>query len=85
METTLTMSNVEIQEALQAWPRVGRAVQVPRTEADYRSLVSLLDRLVDEVGEVETHPLASLMDLLGVLIEHYEDQHVSELEGTVLG
>ena len=70
---------------MQAWPRVGRAVQVPRTEADYRSLVSLLDRLVDEVGEVETHPLASLMDLLGVLIEHYEDQHVSELEGTVLG
>ncbi len=70
---------------MQAWPQVGRAVQVPRTEADYRSLVSLLDRLVDEVGEDESHPLASLMDLLGVLIEHYEDQHVPELEGRVPG
>jgi hypothetical protein len=33
----------------------------------------------DEVGEDENHPLASLMDVLGVLIEKYEDEHVPEL------
>jgi HTH-type transcriptional regulator/antitoxin HigA len=41
--------------------------------------VDLLDRITDEVGEGENHPLASLMDVLGVLIEKYEDEHVPEL------
>ncbi len=41
--------------------------------------MDLLDELVDHVGEDENHPLASLMELLGVLIEKYEDEHVPEL------
>ena len=52
---------------------------VPHTDADYRELVELLDRITDEVGENENHSLASLMDVLGVLIEKYEDEHVPEL------
>jgi HTH-type transcriptional regulator/antitoxin HigA len=51
----------------------------PVAEQDYQQLVELLDRLTDEVGEDENHPLASLMDVLGVLIEKYEDEHVPEL------
>ena len=51
----------------------------PVAEQDYRDLVQLLDRLTDEVGEDENHPLASLMDVLGVLIEKYEDEHVPDL------
>jgi HTH-type transcriptional regulator/antitoxin HigA len=39
----------------------------------------LLDRLVSEVAEDESHPLASLMEIVGVLIEKYEDEHVPEL------
>ena len=39
----------------------------------------MLDELIDEVGEDETHPLASLMEILGVLIEHYEEAYVPEL------
>lgn len=46
---------------------------------DYREVVELLDRITDEVGQDENHPLASLMDVLGVLIEKYEDEHVAEL------
>lgn len=34
-------------------------------------------------GEDETHPLASLMEIIGVLIEKYEDEHVPEIEGKV--
>ena len=52
---------------------------MPHTKADHRELVELLDRVTDEVGEDENHPLASLMDVLGVLIEKYEDEHVAEL------
>jgi HTH-type transcriptional regulator / antitoxin HigA len=54
-------------------------VSVPYTESEYGRLVSLLDSLIDEVGEDESHPLASLMEVLGVLIEKYEDKHVPEL------
>ena len=54
-------------------------MRVPRTEEDYRQLVELLDRVTDEVGQDESHPLASLMDVLGVLIQKYEDENVSEL------
>jgi HTH-type transcriptional regulator/antitoxin HigA len=52
-----------------------------KIDGDYRDLVQLLDRLTDEVGEDENHPLASLMDVLGVLIEKYEDEHVPEPTG----
>jgi HTH-type transcriptional regulator/antitoxin HigA len=52
---------------------------VPHTEQDYNHLASLLDRLIDQVGEDETHPLASLMDVIGVLIESYEDSYVPEV------
>jgi HTH-type transcriptional regulator/antitoxin HigA len=38
----------------------------------------LLDSTIDEVGEDESHPLTSLMEVCGVLIEKYEDERVSE-------
>lgn len=73
------MSVAELEKVTKAWPPISRAVRVPRAEADYQELVELLDRITDEVGEDENHPLASLMDVLGVLIEKYEDEHVPEL------
>jgi len=53
-------------------------LSVPRTETEYQRLVELLNALIDRVGEDETHPLASLMDIVGELIAHYEDQRVPE-------
>jgi HTH-type transcriptional regulator / antitoxin HigA len=54
-------------------------VFVPHNEAEYNRLVAMLDKLIDEVGEDETHPLASLMDVLSALIENYENANVPEL------
>ncbi|MFN8455429.1 MAG: hypothetical protein U0401_12305 [Anaerolineae bacterium] len=54
-------------------------VFVPHTEMEYNQVVALLDDLIDEVGEDEGHPLASLMELLGTLIEKYEAEYVPEL------
>lgn len=51
----------------------------PSRELEYDELVELLDQLTDQVGEDESHPLASLMDVLGVLIEKHEDEPVAEL------
>ena len=56
------------------------SVFVPHTPAEHEQLVELCDRLSDQVGEDETHPLASLMEVLGVLIEDYETENVPELK-----
>ena len=73
------MQNLDVNKTVNAWSSLAGAVFVPHTEEEYQRLVSLLDNLVDEVGEDESHPLASLMDVVGVLIEKYEDEHVPEL------
>ena len=54
-------------------------LSAPRNDREYRRLVKQLDRLIDEVGEDENHPLASLMEFLAVLIEKHEDENVAEL------
>lgn len=79
MEREITMSNAQMERALAAWPQVEPALHFPRNDREYRRLVKLLDRLIDEVGEDENHHLASMMEVLGVLIEKYEDEHVAEL------
>jgi HTH-type transcriptional regulator/antitoxin HigA len=67
------------KQTVDAWSSLADTVFVPHTEAEYQRLITLLDRLIDEVGENESHPLASLMEIVGVLIEKYEDEHVPEL------
>ncbi len=62
------MSVAELENMTKAWPPISRAVRVPHTEADYRELMELLDRITDKVGGDKNQPLASLMDVLGVLI-----------------
>jgi HTH-type transcriptional regulator/antitoxin HigA len=73
------MQNRELNKTLSAWPSVAENIFVPHTDEQYQRIVALLDGLIDEVGEDETHPYSSLMELLGLLIEHYEAQHVTEL------
>lgn len=69
----------EVQTAQHVWPMVEPVVFVPHVESEYQRLVAVLDALIDVVGENENHPLASLMEVIGVLIEKYEDEHVPEL------
>jgi HTH-type transcriptional regulator/antitoxin HigA len=64
---------------LQSWKNVSDTVFVPHTEAEYERLVAMLDDLIDQVGENESHPLASMMDVLSALIENYENANVPEL------
>jgi HTH-type transcriptional regulator / antitoxin HigA len=69
----------DIEQASNAWKSVAPVVFVPRSEEEYGRLVAILDELIDAVGEDEQHPLASLMEVIGTLIEKYEDEHVPEL------
>ena len=73
------MQNLDLDLTVNAWSTLSENVFVPHTEEEYNRIVTLLDSLIDEVGEDESHPLASLMEVLGVLIEKYEAEHVLEL------
>jgi HTH-type transcriptional regulator/antitoxin HigA len=73
------MTATEIDRVEHVWPDLESLLFVPRTADDNQQLVTVLEGLIDRVGEDETHPLASLMDVVGALIERYEDHHVPEL------
>ena len=75
------MQNLNVARTTDAWAALANTVFVPHTDEEYDRLVSLLDNLIDEVGENESHALASLMEIVGVLVENYEKEHVPELVG----
>ncbi|BAZ10084.1 hypothetical protein NIES4071_18980 [Calothrix sp. NIES-4071] len=76
------MPSLNLDQTIRAWSTIADNVFVPHSEAEYERLVEICDSLIDHVGEDETHPLASLMEVIGVLIENYEAEHVPELEET---
>jgi HTH-type transcriptional regulator/antitoxin HigA len=73
------MQNPDVSQTLNNWMPLANTLYVPHNEKEYDRLVALLDDLIDEVGEDEAHPLASMMEVVGVLIEKYEDDNVPEL------
>ena len=73
--------SVTLDEISMLWPMVDDILALPRSETQYGRLVSFLDEVVDVVGEDESHPLASLMETLGTLVETYEARNVQEIEG----
>ena len=73
------MLDAKLEKATDAWETVSKILYIPHTDKEYREAVRLLDNLIDTLGEDEDHPLASLMQILGLLIEKYEDEHVPEI------
>lgn len=73
------MSTSEMESVERLWPDLASWLFVPHSEEEYQRLVELLDSLIDRVGEDESHPLASLMEVVGTLIERYEDEHAPAL------
>ncbi len=73
------MQPIQVNQALGTWPVLSNLIYVPHTEEEYEQLVAFLDSLIDEVGEDESHALASLMEIVGVLIERYEEKYVPQI------
>ena len=75
------MKVLDIKTTINAWSSLADKVVEPHAEEEYEKLVTVLDSLIDEVGGDESHPLASLMEVIGVLVlmENYQNQYVPEL------
>ncbi len=75
------LKNVE-----KVWPSVSEMLSVPQNRKEYLNLCERLDELADEVGNDGRHPLASLMETMGLLISRYEEEHypVEESKGVTV-
>jgi HTH-type transcriptional regulator / antitoxin HigA len=62
------------QELQQHWTAISPLLSL-RNEQEYDRAVEHLNRLLDEVGTNEQHPLYTLLDTLGTLIYAYEEEH----------
>ncbi len=69
--------SIDLDSVSRAWEtlRVSSGIGPIRDEADYDERVTLLNALVDIVQDDEAHPLAGLMEIVGELIENYENTH----------
>jgi HTH-type transcriptional regulator/antitoxin HigA len=62
------------QELQHHWTAVSPLLSI-RNEYEYDLAVERLNRLLDEVGTDEQHPLYTLLDTLGTLMHAYEEEH----------
>ena len=75
----MSLQSFDLNKTVTAWSALQGTIYLAHNEEEYNRLVTLLDNLIDEVGEDETHPLASLMEVVGLLVENYEAEYVPEL------
>lgn len=55
--------------------RFTRFLQLPENEDDYDALVLAVDKLLEITGDDESHPLMSLVDIIGDWIEEWDQTH----------
>jgi HTH-type transcriptional regulator/antitoxin HigA len=78
-----SMTNLapNLAATIKVWPTVSKVISTLRTEEQYNKAVKLLDQLIDKVSEKPNDTLDSLIDILGTLIEDYENKYVPEPVG----
>ena len=72
----------QLENIANVWPLIKNIFSVPHSKKEYENLVALLDNLIDEIGENENHPLSSLMEAIGNLIETYENNNITPICGS---
>ena len=74
--TTATAS-FDVKALLKTWVAFDRIAHLRpiRNDKEYDRIVALLNYLLDVVGDNEGHPLSSLLDLVGELVEDYDASH----------
>ena len=61
-------------EIKQQWTLIAPYLTI-NNDQEYEQAVARLNTLIDEVGTNKAHPLYSLLDTLGILIEVYESEN----------
>ncbi|CAI8935962.1 Antitoxin HigA [compost metagenome] len=67
--------SILIKNAAEHWEFVAPLLRKPKNEDDYDTLVQALDELLEMTGVDESHPLMSLVDIIGDWIEEWDHKH----------
>lgn len=67
--------DAQVATALHVWPDLTPLVFVPRNEHEFLRLLEVTNHIANIVRSDEQHPLASLLDVLGSLVEQYEAEN----------
>ena len=77
-----------IRQVAEHWEFVSPLLRRPKNQDDYDKLALALDELLEVTGDDESHPLMSLVDIIGDWIEDWDHKHhpMAEASGAeVLG
>ena len=66
--------NTITKQIKQQWIEIAPYLTIT-SDLEYELAVERLNALIDEVGTNQEHPLYSLLDTLGIIIEAYEREH----------
>lgn len=80
MNMTALAHNDFIQDTIQCWKKISPVIHEPQNVDDYEKLSSLLDNLLDIIGEDESHELMGLIDVISHMLSMYDDGHYQSLE-----
>ncbi|WPX20357.1 transcriptional regulator [Pseudomonas sp. 10S4] len=67
--------SVLVKKAAEHWEYVAPLLRKPKNEEDYDLLVLALDELLEMTKLDESHPLMSLVDIIGDWIAEWDHQH----------
>ena len=67
--------SVLIKQVAEHWEFVSPLLRKPKNQDDYDRLALALDELLEVTGDDESHPLMSLVDIIGDWIEDWDHKH----------
>ena len=79
MTTTSGAPFSSLTSLVPAWRAFKEALPIRlapiRSQAEYKRVVAFMNSLLDVVGDDEAHELAGLLDLVGQLVQEFDDIH----------
>jgi len=83
LETSMETMNIFSPEIQNHWVAIKPMFSV-QNEQEYDQAVERLNNLIDWVGTNEQHPLYDLLDMLGMVVQAYDEKHypMPESSGT---
>ncbi|HHF7348593.1 TPA: hypothetical protein ACPSKE_001776 [Legionella feeleii] len=63
---------MNINELIEHWKHISPIIREPQNTEEYDQLATVLDQLLDIVGDDESHELMSLIDIISHRISTYD-------------
>lgn len=72
--------NNYLSETIQYWKHISPIIHEPQNDEEYEKLASMLDQLLDMVGDNESHELMGLVDVISHMIALYDENYEEKVQ-----